>query len=82
MLLYFCMLFEGTLVYRLLPTTRKFTTKLIHAGLHFITIVGASAGFAAAIDLHNKKHPPKHFHSVHSWLGLATLCIYYFQVTF
>jgi len=72
---------NGSIVYRLLPTRPKYVTKLIHAGIHFIVCIGITFGFVAIIENKKMGHEA-HFTSLHSWIGLATICCYYAQFIF
>ena len=57
----------------------KYGVKLIHAGMHVIVCIGVGVGLAAAVQSHILKET-QHFYSLHSWLGITTISLYYLQV--
>jgi len=75
---------NSILVYRALRTIRKKTLKLIHAGIHLTVIVLTGIAFLAVLDSHNLNTPAPipNFYSLHSWLGITTVLIYFLQWIF
>jgi len=65
----------GGTLYRVLTISRA-VTKSIHWVLMLLSIVCGGIGLWAVLDSHNLASPPiPNFFSLHSWLGLMTLCV-------
>lgn len=72
-------LFLAALIYRIFPTQPKYTIKLLHGLIHLMVCIGIGCGLAASVEQHNIKGVP-HFYSLHSWLGITSIVLYYGQV--
>ncbi|XP_053209509.1 lysosomal membrane ascorbate-dependent ferrireductase CYB561A3-like isoform X2 [Panonychus citri] len=64
--------------YRLFPSLDKPKLKLIHSILHAACLVFTATGLYAVIDFHQRAHIVN-FYSLHSWIGIFTATIYFFQ---
>ena len=64
--------------YRGLPWSKE-VKKLIHLILHAIAVVLGVVGIYAAFKFHNESGIAN-LYSLHSWLGLGTICLYFIQV--
>lgn len=64
--------------YRGLPWSKE-VKKLIHLILHAIAVVLGAVGIYAAFKFHNESGIAN-LYSLHSWLGLGTICLYGLQV--
>jgi len=69
---------HAAIIYRVLPNMPKYGVKLMHASIHFIVCIGIAVGLAAAVQSHYLKNA-EHFYSLHSWLGISAIGIYYLQ---
>ncbi|XP_070587847.1 plasma membrane ascorbate-dependent reductase CYBRD1 isoform X2 [Erythrolamprus reginae] len=69
------------IVYRLPWTWKcsKFLMKLIHAGLHTVTLTLAIISLVAVFDFHNAQKIPN-MYSLHSWIGLTAVILYALQL--
>ena len=67
------------MVYNVLPTWNHDTTKLIHLILHAIALVLGAVGIYCAFKYHNESGIAN-LYSLHSWLGIGTICLYGIQV--
>ncbi|KAL8218538.1 hypothetical protein R6Q57_021911 [Mikania cordata] len=65
-------------VYKSIPGNRK-AQKFIHLMLHFIALVVGIVGVYAVFRFHQELHIP-HMYSLHSWIGLSTICLFGLQV--
>ncbi|XP_047426411.1 lysosomal membrane ascorbate-dependent ferrireductase CYB561A3-like [Mugil cephalus] len=71
---------NAAVVYRL-PFTwgqRKFTWKLVHAGLMLLALVLSILGLCAVFDFHRGLQIPD-LYSLHSWVGICTVVTFAFQ---
>ncbi|KAI3730477.1 hypothetical protein L1987_61647 [Smallanthus sonchifolius] len=68
---------EAIIVYKAIPANRK-AQKLIHLILHFIALVAGILGVYAVFKFHNERHFP-HMYTLHSWIGLSTICLFGLQ---
>lgn len=69
------------IVYRL-PWTwnlSKLTMKFIHAGLNIVAFICAVIATVAAFDFHNAAKIPN-MYSLHSWLGMTAVILYWLQI--
>ncbi|ONK71464.1 uncharacterized protein A4U43_C04F8930 [Asparagus officinalis] len=71
---------EAIMSYRGLPWSKE-VKKLIHLILHGIAIVLGAVGIYAAFKFHNESGIAN-LYSLHSWLGLGTICLYGIQWIF
>lgn len=72
---------EAIMVYKVLPTWKHDTTKLIHLILHAIALVFGAVGIYCAFKFHNESGIAN-LYSLHSWLGIGTICLYGIQWIF
>ncbi|KAK9063811.1 hypothetical protein SSX86_017683 [Deinandra increscens subsp. villosa] len=68
---------EAIVVYKAIPANRK-AQKLIHLVLHFIALVAGIVGVYVVFKFHDKIHAP-HVYTLHSWIGLSTICLFGLQ---
>ncbi|KAF7811235.1 putative transmembrane ascorbate ferrireductase 2 [Senna tora] len=68
---------EGMLAYKTIPGTKEFR-KGVHLTLQFVSFVLSLIGVWAAWKFHNDKGIDN-FYSLHSWLGLACLFLFFIQ---
>lgn len=69
---------SAIIVYKTIPAPRK-GQKLIHLILHFIALAAGIVGVYAVFKFHRELHIP-HMYTLHSWIGLSTICLFAFQV--
>uniref|UniRef100_A0A0D9VIT8 Cytochrome b561 domain-containing protein n=1 Tax=Leersia perrieri TaxID=77586 RepID=A0A0D9VIT8_9ORYZ len=72
---------EAIMVYKVLPTWNHDTTKLTHLILHAIALVLGAFGIYCAFKFHNESGIAN-LYSLHSWLGIGTICLYGIQWIF
>lgn len=74
---------SAILIYRGFRYARKWLLKTVHSNI-FVLIV--ALGFIALWAVYEFKEltmpNPKHYFTLHSWLGLTTVCIFVLQVNF
>ncbi|KAI4346814.1 hypothetical protein L6164_007680 [Bauhinia variegata] len=68
---------EGMLAYKTVPGTKDFK-KAVHLTLQFLSFILSIFGVWAAFKFHNDKGIDN-FYSLHSWLGLACLFLFFIQ---
>ncbi|XP_008778726.2 probable ascorbate-specific transmembrane electron transporter 1 [Phoenix dactylifera] len=71
---------EAIMSYRALPFSKE-VKKLIHLILHAIALVLGAVGIYAAFKYHNESGIAN-LYSLHSWIGLGTICLYGIQWIF
>ncbi|KAJ6804609.1 putative ascorbate-specific transmembrane electron transporter 1 [Iris pallida] len=71
---------EAILSYKALPLSKE-VKKLIHLILHAIASVLGAVGIYAAFKFHNESGIAN-LYSLHSWVGLGTICLYGIQWIF
>ncbi|KAK4484054.1 hypothetical protein RD792_011273 [Penstemon davidsonii] len=71
---------EAIMAYKAVPSTRK-SQKLFHLILHFIALVAGIIGICAVFKFHNELGIPN-MYSLHSWLGMSTICLFGLQWLF
>ncbi|XP_058213002.1 probable transmembrane ascorbate ferrireductase 3 [Rhododendron vialii] len=71
---------EAIMAYKTVPAERT-VQKFAHMVLHFIAIVLGIVGLCAAFKYHNMLSV-KHMTSLHSWIGMGTICLYILQWLF
>ncbi|XP_039293017.1 cytochrome b reductase 1 isoform X3 [Nilaparvata lugens] len=69
---------NSIMIYRGLRSMRKKQLKLVHAGTHSVIVVMILIAQIAVISFHNQLNIPN-FYSLHSWLGILTMLIFFFQ---
>ncbi|CAF0735781.1 unnamed protein product [Adineta steineri] len=72
---------NAILLYRTLKSTRKLIVKILHASFLIISLTFALVGLVAVIR-YKMSRSSIHFVSFHSWLGLTTLILFFFQWIF
>lgn len=76
----FCFV-EAALAYRTFALG-KATNKLIHLAWQTIGVICISVALKAVFRSHDDKVPPlANLYSLHSWLGIAVVTLYYLQVS-
>uniref|UniRef100_A0A1D1YHK6 Putative ascorbate-specific transmembrane electron transporter 1 n=1 Tax=Anthurium amnicola TaxID=1678845 RepID=A0A1D1YHK6_9ARAE len=68
---------EAIISYKTLPWSKE-VKKLIHLILHAIAVVLGAVGIYAAFKFHNESGIVN-LYSLHSWVGLGTICLYGIQ---
>ncbi|CAG7837080.1 unnamed protein product [Allacma fusca] len=72
------------LIFRIFPEKPKLIVKLLHFSLHLAVSIGVLVAFLSIVSYKNvtvrKKDEAVHFLSLHSWLGLGAIIIYYGQL--
>ncbi|XP_024987890.1 probable ascorbate-specific transmembrane electron transporter 1 [Cynara cardunculus var. scolymus] len=71
---------EAMITYKSIPASRQ-ALKLIHLMLHLIALASGILGVYAVFKFHNELHIP-HMYTLHSWIGLSTICLFGFQLLF
>ncbi|KAI3744207.1 hypothetical protein L1987_57284 [Smallanthus sonchifolius] len=69
---------EAIITYKGIPTTRP-TLKLIHLILHLIALSAGILGICAVFKFHNQLKTA-HAYTLHSWIGLSTICLFGLQL--
>ncbi|KAI3719873.1 hypothetical protein L6452_20778 [Arctium lappa] len=69
---------EAMITYKSIPASRQ-ALKLIHLILHLIALASGILGVYAVFKFHNELHIP-HMYTLHSWIGLSTICLFGFQL--
>nr|DAD18872.1 TPA_asm: hypothetical protein HUJ06_020335 [Nelumbo nucifera] len=70
---------EAIISYKALPW-RKEVKKLIHLILHLFALILGIVGIYAAFKYHNESNIAN-LYSLHSWIGIGTICLYGIQLT-
>nr|XP_043625854.1 probable ascorbate-specific transmembrane electron transporter 1 [Erigeron canadensis] len=68
---------EAIITYKAIPVKRK-ALKLIHLILHSIALATGILGVYAVFKFHNELSYP-HMCTLHSWIGLSTICLFGLQ---
>ncbi|KAG8377321.1 hypothetical protein BUALT_Bualt08G0021100 [Buddleja alternifolia] len=71
---------EATMTYKTVPSIRK-RQKLFHLLLHLIALIAGIIGIYAVFKFHNELRIPN-MYSLHSWLGMSTICLFGLQWLF
>jgi len=72
---------NSAMTYRVLRSTNKMITKIIHTTLHVLAFVFAVLGLVAVFAFHNNKKIPN-VYSLHSWIGIGTVVLFSCQLVF
>ncbi|KAG2652656.1 ascorbate-specific transmembrane electron transporter 2 [Panicum virgatum] len=72
---------EAIMVYKVFPTLKHDTAKLVHLILHGIALVLGAVGIYFAFKNHNESGIAN-LYSLHSWLGIGTITLYGIQWIF
>ena len=73
--------FSAALVYRVFRKTEKIYTKLIHMSLQAVVMIMVVVGLVTVFDFHNAQKIPN-MYSLHSWIGLSSVILFFLQVIF
>jgi len=80
---------NGILVYRGFRTGRKYSLKLVHAGVQIVSFILMVVGLVAVFQSHNLKTdadgnptPTPNMYSMHSWIGLVVCILFSAQWVF
>ncbi|KAK7273986.1 hypothetical protein RIF29_15055 [Crotalaria pallida] len=68
---------EAMMAFQTIPTERKIR-KFFHMAFHFIAIILGIVGLCAVFKFHDMKNIPD-VYSLHSWIGIATFCLFGLQ---
>ncbi|XP_077234583.1 putative ascorbate-specific transmembrane electron transporter 1 [Tasmannia lanceolata] len=68
---------EAIMAYTTIPATRK-VKKFIHMMLHLIALLMGVLGIYAIFKFHNELGMPN-MYTLHSWLGMGTICLFGLQ---
>ncbi|RLN19413.1 hypothetical protein C2845_PM02G10100 [Panicum miliaceum] len=68
---------EAIMSYKILPWSHD-TNKMVHMVLHAVALFLGSVGIYAAFKFHNESGIAN-LYSLHSWVGLGTICLYGIQ---
>lgn len=71
---------EAAMAYKTVPAERK-VQKFAHMTLNLIAIILGIVGICAAFKFHNMLNS-QHMTSLHSWIGMGTICCYCLQWLF
>ncbi|OAY80001.1 Transmembrane ascorbate ferrireductase 1 [Ananas comosus] len=71
---------EAIMAYRTIPTEKR-VRKFIHMMLHFVALTLGIFGIYAAFKYHKESASPDML-SLHSWLGICTICLFGLQIIF
>ncbi|XP_020102432.1 probable ascorbate-specific transmembrane electron transporter 1 [Ananas comosus] len=71
---------EAIMAYKTVPTEKK-VRKFIHMMLHFVALTLGIFGIYAAFKYHKESASPDML-SLHSWLGICTICLFGLQWLF
>lgn len=66
------------MAYKTVPAKRE-GQKLFHLILHFIALLAGVLGIYAVFKFHNELFIPN-MYTLHSWLGMSTICLFGLQV--
>ncbi|XP_076361483.1 plasma membrane ascorbate-dependent reductase CYBRD1-like isoform X2 [Tachypleus tridentatus] len=70
---------QAILAYRCFSCYKKIYTKVIHTSFFVFALSSITVGLVSAIQGRNIAQDPKHFYSLHSWIGLATIGMFALQ---
>ncbi|XP_050044017.2 uncharacterized protein [Dermacentor andersoni] len=70
---------HAMLVYRSFTCCKKIYNKLLHTIFFVLSISAITIGIVSAFMAHNSSADPKHFYSLHSWIGLGTMGLFALQ---
>lgn len=69
---------SAVMAYKTIPGTRR-AQKTVHWLLHLIALLAGIIGIYAAFKFHHESGIPN-MYTLHSWLGMITICLYGLQV--
>ncbi|XP_064456159.1 plasma membrane ascorbate-dependent reductase CYBRD1-like isoform X2 [Ornithodoros turicata] len=70
---------QAILVYRSFTCCKKIYNKVLHTIFFVLSISSITIGIVSAFQAHNSVADPKHFYSLHSWIGLGTMGLFALQ---
>lgn len=73
---------QAILVYKLFPCCKKIYGKVVHTIIFVLSVSSITIGLVAAIQARNNDPDPKHFYTIHSWIGLITIGLFALQLLF
>ncbi|XP_023236293.1 probable ascorbate-specific transmembrane electron transporter 1 [Centruroides sculpturatus] len=73
---------QAILVYKLFPCCKKIYGKVVHTIIFVMSVSSITVGLVSAIQARNNDINPKHFYSIHSWIGLTTIGLFALQLLF
>lgn len=68
------------MVYKSVPARRE-TQKVTHLVLHLIALLAGIVGIYAVFKFHHELGIPD-MYTLHSWLGMSTICLFGLQVLY
>ncbi|PWA64087.1 cytochrome b561/ferric reductase transmembrane [Artemisia annua] len=69
---------EAMITYKAIPAMRP-TLKIIHLIFHMIALASGILGVYVVFKYHNERSIP-HMYTLHSWIGLSTICLFGLQM--
>ncbi|KAI3764021.1 hypothetical protein L2E82_14021 [Cichorium intybus] len=69
---------EAMIAYKAIPGPRK-AVKIIHLALHLIALATGIFGVYAVFKFHDELKIP-HMYTLHSWIGMSTMCLFGIQL--
>ncbi|KAJ0435768.1 putative ascorbate ferrireductase (transmembrane) [Helianthus annuus] len=69
---------EAIIIYKAIPATRR-VLKLTHLIFHLIALGTGILGVYVVFKFHNELDIP-HMYTLHSWIGLSTICLFGLQL--
>ncbi|GCB83271.1 hypothetical protein scyTo_0023661, partial [Scyliorhinus torazame] len=66
------------LVYRVFKNESKTTVKILHGGIHLISLVATIVGLVSVFGYHSAQNIPD-MYSLHSWCGLISIILFCVQ---
>ncbi|KAF8389686.1 hypothetical protein HHK36_024205 [Tetracentron sinense] len=72
---------EAIMAYKTVPSSTRKVQKLVHLILHLIALLVGILGVYAAFKFHHEQGIPD-MDSLHSWLGMGTICLFGLQWVF
>ncbi|XP_072343047.1 transmembrane ascorbate-dependent reductase CYB561 [Scyliorhinus torazame] len=69
---------DAILVYRVFKNESKTTVKILHGGIHLISLVATIVGLVSVFGYHSAQNIPD-MYSLHSWCGLISIILFCVQ---
>jgi len=66
------------MIYKSVPKKRR-SVKVVHLLLHLVALVAGVLGITAVFKSKKEAHLPD-MYTLHSWLGISTICLFGLQV--
>lgn len=70
---------QSILVYRSFTCCKKIYNKVLHTIFFVLSISSITIGIVSAFQAHSSVADPRHFYSLHSWIGLGTMGLFALQ---